>query len=190
MLYMSDWEINRSKVVVYIKMYNKDIGMHRMHEDGFCEPQLISISIILTDCLPLSHNGTLSVVLVQHRQVCQPLWYVWNLKKKKYRASWSMAPPTGQVEKDSVAFETRAEEFFLHCYHNWASWRFFAHPLLYCCRPNQSPQSEHGSQDRGGKCFLAVELNIGIALIFKKTAGCHDAQAGDASKMSKPVLNI
>lgn len=81
MLYMSDWEINRSKVVVYIKMYNKDIGMHRMHEDSFCEPQLISISIILTDCLPLSHNGTLSVALVQHRQVCQPLWYVWNLKK-------------------------------------------------------------------------------------------------------------
>lgn len=24
-----------------------------------------------------------------------------------------MAPPTGQVEKDAVAFETRAEEFFL-----------------------------------------------------------------------------
>lgn len=107
MLYMSDWEINRSKVVVYIKMYNKDIGMHRMHEDSFCEPQLISISIILTDCLPLSHNETLSVALVQHRQVCQPLWYVWNLKKKiKYRVSWSMAPPTGQVEKDAVAFET------------------------------------------------------------------------------------
>lgn len=83
-----------------------------------------------------------------------------------------MAPPTGHIEKHAVTFETKAEEFFFkHFYHSWVSWHFFVHPLLYYCRPNQSPQSEHGSRDRGGKCFLAVEMNSNIEVICKKLQG-------------------